>query len=94
VQDLFHADMQSVLNDSSTWLILDGQQRYPLIYHCRMLLACSMKRNNHHEFGKHAGAKKLFLHVWTWDEMDQFCDDFSLYRDDYKAMDVPDKEKV
>jgi hypothetical protein len=53
-----------------------------------------MKRNNHHEFGKHAGAKKLFLHVWTWDEMDQFCDDFSLYRDDYKAMDVPDKEKV
>jgi hypothetical protein len=94
VKDLLHVDMQSVLNDSSIWLILDGQQRNPLIYPCRMLLACSMKRNNHHEFGKNGLARELFLPVWIGDEMDQFCDDFSLYRGTYGAKDVPDKKNV
>jgi hypothetical protein len=93
--DFNHGAVRSVVEDREAWLILDGDQRDPLAFECHMLLACSIRKRNHHEFLKNVSlTKRFFLPVWTKKEMDQFCDDFSMYRESYGVMDVPVKEKV
>lgn len=83
-----------MVEDPFAWLILDGQQPYPLSYGCYMLLARSTRKNNYHEFLKQNLTRLLWLPVWAEEEVNQFCDDFSLYQHLYGSMDVPVKEKV
>ena len=63
VKDDTHPDLQSVFDDRSSWLIIDGKQEAPLGDRCRMLLVCSEKKTNHHEFSKHGKSKTYYLPV-------------------------------
>jgi hypothetical protein len=92
--DMLHPDLQSVLNDPSSGLILDGHQKHRLDDACRKLLAYSTNMNNYKEFGKDRKAREWYLPVCTGDEMEKFCDEFEEHRSKFSAMGVPDKQTV
>ena len=85
-----HPDLQSVFSDPSSWLIIDGKQKSSLPYECSMLLACSAKTSNYHEFSKHGKCQTYYLLVWAHAEIIEFYNDFEEFK--FLGMYVPDKE--
>jgi hypothetical protein len=89
--NMLHPKLQSVLNDPSSWLILDGHQKHHLDDACHTLLICSMNVNDYKEFGKDHKAREWYLPVWTGEEMEKFCVEFEEYRSKFSTMRVLDK---
>jgi hypothetical protein len=87
VSDLALGD---VLYDSTAWLILDGRQGGGLEFPCHMLLACSNKKANYHEFAKNPKSSVRYVPVWTEEEVEEFLVDFKPHRCVYGHMSVPD----
>lgn len=59
-----------------------------------MLLACSNKKANYHEFAKHPKSRVRYVPVWTEKEVEEFLVDFEPHRSVYGRMSVPDKGTV
>ncbi|KAG0577285.1 hypothetical protein KC19_5G145100 [Ceratodon purpureus] len=92
VDTLNHPVLVQVVNDVDSWLIIDGGLKTGLQYKCNILLACSAKKENHHEFGKGGRVKFWYLPVWSEDEIKGFCDAFVEHKSEFSAMDVPGKD--
>ena len=52
------------------------------------------EKETHAEFGRNGNASRLYLLVWTRNEMDKFCDEFEVHREKFSAMDIPYRESV
>jgi hypothetical protein len=63
-----------------------------LEHECSILLACSARKENQHEFGKDPHIKTWSLPVWTEDEIRRFCDAFVEHKSKFPAMDVLSKD--
>jgi hypothetical protein len=87
--------LRDVLYDTTAWFTLDGGQKVPLGFSCRMLLlACSNKKTNYHKFAKHYWPRVKYVLTWSQVEVQEFLDDFQDFRPEYGYIDVPDDKIV
>ncbi|EFJ38216.1 hypothetical protein SELMODRAFT_403121 [Selaginella moellendorffii] len=80
-----------MLDDPSLWLVIDGKQKAAVEGVCKILLTCSTQKSNYGEFGKSGDCLKLYISVWSREEVEAFFSDFEVHRRQFESMKVVDK---